>query len=319
MSDSTGQPRTEIVCLSESYDLKSEFGGGFERSEPHLFLSRPDEVGDPGTIRYALSHDPAPGAFDPYPKLKMVCSWGAGVDRFIGAVTMPDGVILNRMTDPGQADMMAAFAAYYVTGWHRKMFDYPRQQAERVWREIDWTPNSHVPVGVMGFGRMGAAIGRSLRTLGYPVRAWAGRARVEEGIEVEAGEAALMEIAAASRVLINVLPLTPATEGILNARLFEAMREDALLVQLARGGHLVEADLLKALDRGRPAMAALDVFETEPLPEDHAYWGHPKVFLTPHVGSAASEDGVARAVARAIRAVEAGETPEGLVDVSRGY
>ncbi len=319
MAEHVEESAAEIVCLSQNYDLKSEFGAGFVRSVPHLVLSRPEEVADPATIRYALSHDPAPGAFDPYPNLKLVCSWGAGVDKFLGAVELPDGVILNRMTDPGQADMMAAFAAYYVTGWHRKMFDYPDQQSARIWREIDWTPNADVTVGVLGFGRMGAAIGRSLKTLGYPVRAWAGRARVEDGISVEAGDAALLDIAREARVLVNVLPLTPATEGILSARLFDVMREDSLLVQLARGGHLVEDDLVDALARGRPAMAALDVFATEPLPQDHVFWGHPKVFLTPHVGSAASEDGVAQAVARAIAAVDAGQRPEGFVDLARGY
>ncbi len=319
MAERGDEAKAEIVCLSQSYDLKAEFEAAFVQSEPHLGLVRPEEVTDPSAIRYALSHDPAPGAFDPYPALKMVCSWGAGVDKFLGAVELPDGVLLNRMTDPGQADMMAAFAAYYVTGWHRKMFDYPAQQSGRIWREIDWTPNVDCPVGVLGFGRMGAAIGRSLTTLGYPVRAWAGRARVEEGIAVEAGEAALLDIAATVRVLVNVLPLTPATTGILSAKVFDVMRDDGLLVQLARGGHLVEGDLLVALERGRPAMAALDVFATEPLPQDHVFWGHPQLFLTPHVGSGASEAGVARAVARAIAAVEAGQMPEGLVDLARGY
>lgn len=319
MDDQSGQAVTEIVCISQNYDLKAEFEAGFARSEPELRLCRPDEVRDPGAIRYCLSHDPAPGAFEAYPNLAMVCSWGAGVDKFVGAVTLPEGVILNRMTDPAQADMMAAFATYYVTGWHRKMFDYPAQQAARRWHEIDWTPNAEVPVAVLGFGRMGSAIVRALGGLGYPVRVWAGRARVEDGISVEAGKPALLDMAAGARVLINVLPLTEATEGILAEPLFNAMREDALLVQLARGGHLVEDDLLAALDRGRPAMAALDVFDAEPLPQDHPFWGHDRVFLTPHVGSAASDDGVARSVARAIRAFENGQNPEGFVDLARGY
>ena len=119
--------------------------------------------------------------------------------------------------------------------------------------------------------------------------------------------------------LINVLPLTPDTSGILNATAFAKMRDDAILIQIARGAHLVEPDLIAALNAGRPAMAALDVMKTEPLPADSPLWSHPRILLTPHVASSASLPGVARSVAEGIKAQQRGETPDGLVDRRRGY
>ena len=310
---------TAIVCLSRDYDLKAAFEADFARLAPKVRLLRPEEVADPETIDYALVHAPGPEDFIPFPNLRMICSWGAGVDALMRHPGLPEGVVINRMTDPGQAQMMAAFAIYYVTGWHRGMFRYPKDQEAKRWIENDWTPNAAITVGILGFGKMGAAIGRAARALGYPVRAWAARARIEEGIEVCSGAAALDEVVRGSRVLINVLPLTEATTGILNARLFERMRDDALLVQLARGGHLVEADLIVALEAGRPAAAALDVFATEPLPQDHPFWTHPKIMVTPHAGSAAMNEGAVRAILRAIAADRAGARPEGYVDRARGY
>lgn len=310
---------TAVVCLSEGYDLKDQFGPAFAQIAPDLTLFRPGEVIDRAAVRYVFAHAPAPDAFRLFPNLAMISSWGAGVDKLLMHPALPEGVIINRMTDQGQAEMMAAFALHYVTGWHRRIFDYPAQQRGRVWREIDWTANADFPIGILGYGNMGAAIGRALKVLGFPVWAWASRARTEDGVQLLSGDVALGSLVSDVRVLVNVLPLTEATYGILDAALLGKMRPDALLVQLARGAHLVEGDLIPALDAGRPAMAALDVFETEPLPDDHPFWRHPGIMLTPHIGSTASEEAVARSVARAIDAHKAGHDPEGLVDPSRGY
>ena len=308
-----------IVCLSEAFDFIAMFGEAFARQAPGLRLVAPEDVTDPGAVRYALVHDPAPDAFRLFHGLRLVCAWGAGVDNLLQHPGLPAGLPVKRMTDPGQARMMADFAAYYVTGWQRRMFGYPAQQARKEGRDINWTPPAEFPVGILGFGRMGAAIGEALRALGFPVTAWAGRARAEGGIEVLAGEAGFGRVVSDSAALINVLPLTRETEGILGAGVFARMRADAILIQLARGAHLVEPDLLAALDAGRPALAALDVFRTEPLPKESPLWTHPKVMITPHVASAADPDAVARSVAEGVRAVEAGETPAGIVDRARGY
>ena len=310
---------TDIVCLSEDHDLKAMFLAEFAEQAPWLRPLSPGEVTDRGAIRFALAHDPAADAFESFPNLDLVCAWGAGVDRLILHPGLPADLPVKRMTDPGQAQMMAAFAAYYVTGWQRRMFDYPAQQARREWREINSVLPQAFPVGLLGYGKMGAAIGRGLVAMGFPVIAWANRARVEGGVEILAGDAGLDRVLTGSATLINVLPLTEETMGILAAPVFARMRDDAILIQLARGAHVVEADLIAALDAGRPALAALDVMVTEPLPPDSPLWSHPKIMVTPHVASAASAAGVVRSVADGIAAFQRGDTPEGIVDRTRGY
>lgn len=311
--------RTGVVCLSERFDLKSMFAGAFARHAPDLRLLDPSEVAEPEEVRFALAHDPAPDAFEMFPALELVCSWGAGVDRLLQHPGLPPDLPVKRMTDPAQAHMMAAFAAYYVTGWHRRMFDYPAQQVRREWHEINTDLPGDFPVGILGYGKMGAAIAGGLTALGFPVTAWASRARNEDGVRVVSGPEGFDAVVAESAALINVLALTPDTRGILCAPVFGAMRDDAILIQLARGAHLVEPDLLAALDAGRPAMAALDVMCNEPLPPDDPLWAHPKVMITPHAASGASPEGVARSVAAGIAAHRRGEVPDGLVDRGRGY
>lgn len=309
----------DVVCLSEGFDLKALFEAPFGEHAPGLRLLNPDEVAKPSTVRFALAHDPASDAFQRFPGLKLVCAWGAGVDGLVLHPGLPEGLAIKRMTDPAQAQMMAGFAAYYVTGWQRRMFDYPALQARRVWAPLNWTLPQEFPVGLLGYGKMGAAIAGALAAMGFPVMAWASRARREPQAEVLSGAKGFDRVIRESAAVINVLPLTSETEGLLNADVFVRMRDDAILIQLGRGEHVIEADLLAALDAGRPAMAAIDVVREEPLPTDNPLWAHPRVMLTPHAASTASDAGVARSVAEGIAAFEAGEVPVGLVERSRGY
>lgn len=312
-------PPIHVVCLSEDYDLKAMFAQAFARHAPFLRLLNPDEADNPGAIRFALAHDPGAQAFDRFSGLELICSWGAGVERLVLHPGLPQRVPVKRMTDPAQAQMMAGFAAYYVTGWQRRMFDYPGQQARRNWHEINTTLPQEFPVGILGYGKMGAAIAKGLAAMGFPVTAWASRPRSEPDAVVLSGKAGFETVVSGSAALINVLPLTPATQGLLSAPVFAAMRSDAILIQLARGAHLVEPDLIAALDSGRPALAALDVMDVEPLPKDSPLWAHPRIMITPHVASSASQSGVARSVAEGIEAHLRGAVPDGLVDRSLGY
>ena len=309
----------DVVCLSEGYDLKAKFDAAIADHAPGLRLINPSDCSDPKAVKFALAHDPAPGAFDIFSELQLICAWGAGVDGLLLHPGLPKHVAIKRMTDPAQAQMMAAFAAYYVTGWQRRMFDYPRQQASREWHEVNTVMPQEFPVGLLGFGKMGEAVAHGLAAMGFPVTAWASRVRTEPDAKVLAGAEGFDRVVSGSAALINVLPLTPATDGLLNAEVFMRMRKDAILIQLARGAHLNEPDLLAALDKGRPAMAALDVMTAEPLPEDSPLWSHPRIMITPHIASSASPAGVARSVAEGIAAFAEGDTPDGLVDRARGY
>jgi len=310
--------RIDLVCLCEQYDLKEMYGAGFA-AYPWIRLVFPDEVTDPAAIRHALAFRPAPDGFDPYPNLKLVCGGGAGVDALLAHPGLRPDMALTRMVNPEQARMMAAFALWYVTGWQRRMWDYGTQQHAEVWRTVNLTTPSEFPVGLLGFGNMARPLTQALTALGYPVTALAREPHDGGSVRVVTGAEGLAEIARTSQALVNLLPLTAETRSILSAGFFAQMRDDAILIHLGRGGHLVEADLLAALDRGRPAMAALDVMAAEPLPPGHPFWHHPRIMLTPHVASESDPATGARIIAEAILAFERGERPAGLVDRARGY
>lgn len=311
--------KIDLVCLCDNYDLKGMFGAGFAARHPLINLIAPDEVTDPTRIRHAFAFAPGPDAFAPYPNLAMVHGAGAGVDALLAHPGLSADMPLRRVVNAEQARMMAGFAAWYVVGWHRRMWDYAQLQSERNWKVVNLSTPSDFPVGILGYGNMGATVARALKAMGFPVTAFAGTAHTDDGVAVLTGPDGLRAIAAQSRAVINLLPLTEATRGILDADFFAAMREDAILIQLGRGEHLVEPDLMAALDRGRPAMAALDVMVTEPLPRDHPFWTHPKIMLTPHVACESDPDRISDWVAEGIRQFERGETPEGLVDREKGY
>lgn len=311
--------RIDLVCLCAQYDLKKMYGSGFASETPWIRLLLPGEVSDPGSIRHALAFSPAPDAFDAYPNLELVSSGGAGVDALLQHPGLRPEIAISRMINPEQSRMMAAFALWFITGWQRRMWDYAPQQAAQLWQTINLTTPSEFPVGLLGFGNMARTLASALTILGFPVTAYAGSARDGGEVRVVSGPDGLAEIARSAAAVVNLLPLTDQTSGILCAAFFRQMRDDAILIQLGRGGHLVEDDLLAALDAGRPAMAALDVTATEPLPAGHPFWSHEKVMLTPHVASESDPVAAARVIAEGILRFERGEAPAGLVDRKKGY
>ncbi|MBE1285738.1 MAG: hypothetical protein GJ676_20670 [Rhodobacteraceae bacterium] len=310
----------DLVCLCQKNDLKAYLGEELNACAPWITLKYPDEVADPETIHHALSFAPGPDDFAPYPNLALVSSVGAGVDAILRASSLPSTTSVSRVIVPEQAQMIAAFAIWQIVNRQRQMAGYAQQQSRREWSVINRTAPSRFPVGILGFGRIGACLAGSLRGLGYPVTAYASRARTEpDGTRVVTGNTGLDQIARENLAVVNLLPLTKDTVGILNTRFLEQMREDALLINLGRGAHLVEQDLLSALALGRPAMAALDTFENEPLPADHPFWRHDRVQITPHVAGDADPKTVARFIANGIAAFEAGQKPAGQVDREVGY
>lgn len=310
--------RIDVVSLCDNYDLKAFYGAYFAE-HAHLRLLAPDEVRDPSAIRHAFAFVPAAEAFAAYPNLQLVSSAGAGVDGLLRNPSLGPEVAVSRLVVPEQAEMIAGFAIWHIVGHQREMARYAAQQATADWSAFNRCPPSEMPVGLLGFGHIAATLGRALRALGHPVLAYGSRARTEAGIDVLSGAEGLARVLRETRAVVNLLPLTDDTLGILNAQTLGLMRSDAILIQLGRGGHLVEADLLDALAAGRPQAAALDVFETEPLPAEHPFWAHPQICVTPHVAGEASSRALVQFVADGIAAFERGEAPKGLVDRTRGY
>ena len=274
-------------------------------------------------VDVAVVANPPPGWCAGLPGLRLIQSVWAGVDRLLADPTLPPQVPVARMVDPAMGRAMAETAAWAVLGWHRRFFAYGRQQRARLWQT--WPPRraDEVPVAVLGLGRLGTEVARRLTSLGYPVAAWCSTPRPEtpalQDVEVLVGEAGLARLLPRSQVLVNLLPLTASTRGVLSRPLFEALPRGAAVVNLARGAHLVEADLLAALASGQLSHAVLDVFDTEPLPTDHPFWGHPSVTVLPHVAAQTDPRSAAEVVAANVRALRAQQPLAHRVDRDKGY
>ena len=271
-------------------------------------------------VRMALAWHPPADAFDRYPNLLAVSSTGAGVDSIVTCPSLKAGVDVVRVVDPEQACMMAGFVAWHVINHQRRFDTFQAQQREKVWRTLPQRSAASMPVGILGFGAMGQCTAQVLSALGFPVMAWSRTARPGTAqVRTFHGTDGLAAMLRETEVLVNLLPLTAETVGILDRRVFAAMRHGGYLVQAGRGEHQVDDDLLAVLDSGQLAGAALDVFNTEPLPPTHPYWTHPNVVVTPHDACDATPNAVATNLVAIADALRAGTRPLHVVDRRRGY
>ncbi len=276
------------------------------------------ELGDPGVIETALVWRPPPGLLASLPNLRAIFSLGAGIDALLADPTLPD-VPLCRMVDPSLTRSMSEYVLTLVLFYHRRLDLYAEQQRSARWRMEMPRPASDTTVGVMGLGELGGDAARCLAGRGFRVRGWSRRRKRIAGVESFAGKAELESFLAGLDIVICLLPLTPATEGILNAELFARLPQGACLVHLARGAHLVEQDLLDAVQRGHLRGAVLDVFREEPLPAEHPFWRHPRIRVTPHSASYSLPETGAEVVADNIRRLRAGRPLRHVVRRERGY
>ena len=287
--------------------------------EPAVEVRVWPEVGRAEDILMALCWRHPPGELLKYENLRCVASLGFGVDHVLRDPDLPPGVPVSRIVDPA---MVAAMSEYVVTAvlHHSRRFGlFFSDQAQVKWRPRRPLSPSELRVGVMGLGHLGADAARKLRLLGFPVAGWSRTPKRIEGVACFTGEGGLDELLAQADVLVCLLPLTPATENILNRRTLSRLPSGAYLINAARGEHLVEEDLLAALESGHLSGACLDVFRTEPLPEHHPFWRAPGVTVTPHVASLTYPKAVAPQLVESYRQVCSGLPPLNVVDIGRGY
>lgn len=276
---------------------------------------------DPEQVTVAVVANPPPGSLQGLPRLQLIQSLWAGVDRLLADPTLPAGVLLARMVDPAMSAAMAETALWAVLALQRGFFTYARQQQQGLWRELPQRRADETRVTVLGLGAMGRAAVAALQRQGHALRAWTRTppAAWPPGLQGAHGTEALAPLLADSDIVVNLLPLTPATRGLIDARFLAALPEGAALVNLARGAHVVEADLLAALDRGALAHAVLDVFATEPLPAGHPFWTHSRVTVLPHAAAATDPRTAALVVAANLQALREGRPVAHRVDRQRGY
>jgi glyoxylate/hydroxypyruvate reductase len=268
---------------------------------------------------YALVWRPHPSLFAEQTRLKAIFNLGAGVDALAATAGFPRAVPLIRLEDAGMAGPMAQYALAVVLRYAHRFDEYARRQAERQWAPRRPHAPDHLEVGVLGLGAIGSVIARTIADQGFRVRGYARARRELRGIRSYAGAAELPAFLTGVHVLVNALPLTADTLGILRREHLERLADGGHLVNLARGAHLVEDDLLALLDAGKLAGATLDVFEQEPLPPGHSFWSHHAITVTPHVSGVTLLEESVRQVAHKIRSLERDEPVTGLVDWTRGY
>ncbi|KGS07263.1 2-hydroxyacid dehydrogenase [Burkholderia pseudomallei] len=280
--------------------------------------------GDDAGADYALVWRAPREFFAPRAGLKAVFNLGAGVDAILALERehpglLPRDVPLVRLEDAGMTRQMVEYATHAALRYLRRFDEYALLQRERRWQVLAPHARETFVVGVLGLGALGAEVARALAALGLPVRGYSRAPKAIDGVTTFTGAAQLDAFLGGAKLLVNLLPSTAATDGILNARTFSKLAHGAYLVNLARGAHLVEADLLDALASGRVAAATLDVFATEPLPPDHPFWHEPRITITPHCSADTLRAEAVGQIAAKIGALERGEPIGGIVDRDRGY
>jgi len=282
------------------------------------------QPGDDGEADYALVWRPPHQMLANRRQLKGVFALGAGVDAILEQErrhpgTLPAGVPLLRLEDTGMSQQMQEYAMSYALRYFRRFDEYQLLQQQQEWRPLDPHSLDEFTIGILGAGVLGQSVARKLTAFGFRVRCWSRSAKQIDGVQSFAGEAQRGAFLNGVKLLINLLPNTPETAGILNGRLFAQLAPGAYLINIARGAHLVEDDLLQALAQGQLSAATLDVFAHEPLPQDHAFWRHPRVTITPHIAAITLPQQAMDQIAANIRALEAGQPPAGVVDRQLGY
>ncbi|GGJ93272.1 2-hydroxyacid dehydrogenase [Pseudomonas matsuisoli] len=284
---------------------------------PSLEFRQWPDIGDAREIEYIIAWE-SPADLADFPNLRILFSVGAGVDQF-DLSRLPPQASLVRMVDTSISASMNEYVVWAVMNLHRDMLAYREDQRVARWAPQPIVSAGRRRVGVMGLGQLGLAVIEALRPFGFERFGWNRSPREIEGVTTYAGSEGLEAFLGQCDILINLLPLTPETRGLLDARLFAALPHGAGLINTGRGGHLIEADMLTALASGQLRGAIVDVFEEEPPAVDHPFWTHPRIVVTPHIASTVQIEGGAAAVAENIRRAEAGSPLLNAVDRQRGY
>jgi glyoxylate/hydroxypyruvate reductase A len=267
---------------------------------------------------HAVVWSPPQQFMDEQPALKGIFNTGAGVDALL-KLKLPTGAALVRLDDAGMSVQMAEFVCHAIIRHFRELDGYETDVAQGRWSFRKPRLRADYPVGIMGLGVLGERVARAVAQFDFPVNGWSRTPKAIDGVRGFAGMAQLNDFLAASRFLVCLVPLTPDTQDILNQDTLSRLQPGGYVINVARGGHLVDDDLIALLDSGHLAGATLDVFRIEPLPAEHPFWRHPKITVTPHTSARTLREESIAQIAGKILAMERGESVAGVVDIQKGY
>ena len=302
---------------------------GFNPQRWHELLSEKREVvtepnGEPDpSITYAVVWKQRPKILSQLPNLKAIFSIGAGVDHLFSDKSVPDVPIVRVVAD-NLTQYMTEYVVWRVLDHHRQGMLYRFQQKKKIWREPPQRPAEDISVGIMGFGNLGRASASVLLSLGYRVNGWSRTEKTAPGVSTFHGNAGLHPFLNATDMLVVLLPLTPATKGIVDYALLKELRRrnglgGSVLINAGRGRLQKDDDILRALEDGTLKEASLDVFEVEPLPRTSGLWAHPKVFVTPHAAATSDPNHLVAPMLALMEAHDRGEPLQNVVDRDAGY
>ena len=309
-----------ILLFISNEDSARRWRAALSKAIPELeFRFWPDEVGDPSEIDYVLAWKPPKGEIKRYPNLKAILSIGAGIDHLAEDPELPSHIPVSRLVDRCLTQGMTEYILYWVIHHHRYFGKYTEISASKEWRQIPQEDARRRRVGLLGLGELGRDAAEKLATLEYNVAGWSRTPKDIPNVLNFHGPEGLKPFLNRTDILICLLPMTTETCGIINKKNLAQLPEAAVVINCARGAHVVDDDLIEALDSEHISSAVLDVFHTEPLPSDHPFWSHPKITVTPHMASLTVAHSAADYVAENIRRVERGELPLNTIDFSVGY
>ncbi|NEQ46115.1 MAG: glyoxylate/hydroxypyruvate reductase A [Leptolyngbya sp. SIOISBB] len=307
-----------LLIIAPDRDL-SPWTIALQACEPELAVKIWPQVPVKEDVTFALCWRQPADIWQQLPNLRCISSLGAGVDHLLQDPSLPADIPIVRLVDPFLAQSMFEYICAATMGILRDFDVYQTQQSATCWHPQNLSLSHHCTVGIMGLGQLGAYTAQRLAQMGFKVVGWARSQKQIEGIETYAGHAELVDFLKRSNILVCLLPLTEQTRNILDRSLLAKLPHQAYLINVARGEHLVDTDLLTAIDAGQLRGACLDVFRQEPLPSDHPFWLHPQIRVTPHCSSITNPVSVAPQIVENYRRSQTGQPLLNQVSRSRGY
>lgn len=291
---------------------------GLSQAFPDTPVEIYPEVKDRKAVKFAVCWKPKPGDLTQFPALELVQSLGAGVEHVLQTNPITPPLRLCRIVDPGLANDMWEFVLAAVMNHLKRLQLYRDQQQQKNWQQHSYGTIAQTRIGILGLGKIGSLVAQRFAQLGFPVRGWSASAKSIAGVKTYQGTE-LSDCLAASDILINILPLTSSTTGILKLETLQQLPQGAFVINVGRGGHLVDQDLLTLLDNNHLSGAFLDVFHQEPLPTAHPFWSHPKVTVTPHIASLTNVETAMSQIIENYQRLCAGKQLLHQVQIEKGY
>ncbi|MGM0546012.1 MAG: 2-hydroxyacid dehydrogenase [Bacteroidota bacterium] len=307
-----------LLFIAPNRDLQS-WGKAIHDVDPNIDIEFWPAIADKNRVQFAVCWNQPKHVMDQFPNLKAVSSLGAGADHLLQDEYLPDDIDICRVVSPSLIQQMKEYVLGAVLNIQRNFVHYIRQKDQGTWQPHHHPLGTDLNIGVMGLGKLGRPVAQVLTQMGYQVSGWTRSSQKIENVDTFAGPTERDDFLQSIQILICLLPLTDETEGILNLDTFKQLKENAWIINAARGEHLVDEDLIYALDSNILQGAWLDVFSEEPLPDKHAFWNRDSIVITPHIASITKPEEVADQIVENYKRALSGMELNFKVDRNRGY